>query len=443
MEGNLPGYSVNAATWLYLSLLLIVALFFRFGRLWSLRNLDLLLLLSLSPGQLLIRHNPQMGYVWLFAITGLLLVRLFCDTLFERRPRLEQNLNPSGMAFLGLSAFAFLTVSAVTQPPSTSTVETVRRADQLLQRIEAPRGDETSVTGPASSILAAPVIPLANAAASGNGRSRDPLGAEVLAARILAIISHLAVVVGLYLVGRWHFREPQIGLAMAVLYLLLPCTSYDVDKVNHVLPAALIVWAFVAYRRPMVAGGLMGLACGTLFFPVFLLPLWTVFYGRRGGLRFACALALVGAVLLGSFALTAANTHSFVQQTFGAIEWNVLKYTGGRPTGFWRLYDSVYRLPILASFVIMLVGLTIWPRRKNLEPLMAHSTAIIVGVQLWYPQQGGEYLLWYLPLLLLVMFRPRLTHLVPPDFQADHPKTRRAADPARPQRPQATLSARR
>jgi len=33
---------------------------------------------------------------------------------------------------------------------------------------------------------------------------------------------------------------------------------------------------------------------------------------------------------------------------------------------------------------------------------------VVVATQFWYSHQGGVYLLWYLPLLLLVVFRPRL-----------------------------------
>ena len=80
------------------------------------------------------------------------------------------------------------------------------------------------------------------------------------------------MIAALILLGARHFGDLQIGIAMGTLYLLLPCTAYDVHKVNHVLPAALILWAFVGYRRPVVSGSLMGFACGALFFPVFLLP---------------------------------------------------------------------------------------------------------------------------------------------------------------------------
>src|SRR5437763_15562563 len=49
-EFNLP----NATTWFYFSLLLAVALFYKFNRLLSLRNWDVLTLFLLVPGLLLV-----------------------------------------------------------------------------------------------------------------------------------------------------------------------------------------------------------------------------------------------------------------------------------------------------------------------------------------------------------------------------------------------------
>jgi hypothetical protein len=431
----LYNYDVNAATWFYLSLILIVAVFVRFTRVWSLRNLDLLLLLSISPGLLLVREGFDFGYVWLFAVTGLLLLRLFVDGLFERRPLLEQNMNVSGLAVLSISVFAFLMITAATKPPPASAVQTVRRAAHLLNREDASSTqDEHVETGPASPLIAAGVVLPSNAVASGNGSLTQQKGGTVLfAARLMAILAHFAVVIGLILFGRWHFDNVQVGLAMATLYLLLPCTSYDVGRANHVLPAALILWAFVAFRRPMVAGGLLGLACGTLFFPIFLLPLWAAFYGRRGAIRFGLALCIVAAVLLGSLVLTSADPDSFAKQTFGSIDWSVLTFHGSTAAGFWSTHDQAFRIPVFVGFLLMLVVLTIWPRKKNLEHLMAHSTALVVGTQFWYPHQGGVYLLWYLPLLLMVVFRPRLMNLLPPDLTTSQSEAKQASDPKPPE----------
>ena len=419
MENLFPLYDLNAATWLYLSLLLIIAVFFRFSRVWSLRNLDLTLLLLLSPGLLLVEHRPTLGYTCLFVVTGLLLLRLFCDPLFQRRPRLDQNLNAAGLAFLCVASFSFLTAAALARPVPSSMVETVRRGGQLLNREDASAGGTRAEAGPTSSLLAAQVVPLSNAVANSQDIAGPPDSrrAEIIAARIMAVVSHLAVVVGLVLIGWRLFGEAQIGLAMGTLYLLLPCTAEKVSEVNHVLPSALILWAFIAYRRPAISGGLMGLACGTLYFPVFLLPLWFTFYGRRGATRFGAALASVGLLLLGSLALVSADPASFVRQAQGMIDWSAVNFSSdGSTSGFWSPGNSPYRLPVLVAYVIMVVLLTVWPRRKNLEHLMAHSAAIVVGTQFWYPQQGGVYLLWYLPLILMVVFRPRLVQFTPPTF---------------------------
>ena len=129
MRDLLTGYEVNEATWFYLSSLLITAVFFRFGRIWSLRNVDVLLLLSLAPGLLLVdpeqlgvvlveqpdRYHflQTLGTTWLFGGAGLGLVRLLCDPLFKRRPLIEPNLAAQGLVFLAVSAFAFLMAKVV------------------------------------------------------------------------------------------------------------------------------------------------------------------------------------------------------------------------------------------------------------------------------------------------------------------------------------------
>ena len=133
MEEFLRGYHVNPPTWFYLSLLLILAVFYKFGRIWSVRNFDLALLLSLAPGLLFVRANPDgspFGYCWLFTMSGLLLVRLMFDAALTRRPRLEQNLNPAGMAFLCASALLFQTTKIMTEQPDVTAMKTVRGADE-------------------------------------------------------------------------------------------------------------------------------------------------------------------------------------------------------------------------------------------------------------------------------------------------------------------------
>src|SRR5262249_28464512 len=50
---------------------------------------------------------------------------------------------------------------------------------------------------------------------------------------------------------------------------------------------------------------------------------------------------------------------------------------------------------------------------KNLAHVLALSAAVLVGMQFWYADQGGVYILWYLPLLLLLVFRLNLSDRCP------------------------------
>ncbi len=409
MDLTPQGYHVDATTWFYLSLLLIIAVFFRFHRVWSLRNIDLALLLSTSPGLLLVQSEERrmLGFGWLFVVSGLLLVRLLFDSLLVRRPHTTQNLNPAGMGFLCAAAFVLLTMHAISVPLPFSTEQTLQRAEDLLTRTDRTEAAslqpivEEVDAGPTPALIGAPIKVMF----------------DHLAPKIMSMAAHLAVIVGLLFAGRNLFGDLQLGLAMATLYSLLPGTAFDVGEFNHVLPAALIVWAILAYRRPFVSGTLMGLACGTLFFPLFLVPLWCMFYGRKTGSQFLLALSIVFAALLTSSLLTSADPDSFWRQTIGTIRLPVLAFEGGKSVeGFWDegQYGSPYRIPVIVGYFLTLVALTVWPRIKQVEHLIAHSAALIVGTQFWYPQQGGVYLLWYLPLLLMVVFRPRLPRLERP-----------------------------
>ena len=106
------------------------------------------------------------------------------------------------------------------------------------------------------------------------------------------------------LIGYRHFDNVHTGVAAACLYLMLPYTAQATPLVGHVIPAALLVWAVEGYRRPLLAGVLLGVVAGLIFYPLFLLPLWCSFYWRRGLVRFAAGFCLALALMVASLALS-------------------------------------------------------------------------------------------------------------------------------------------
>src|SRR5205823_1521214 len=157
------------------------------------------------------------------------------------------------------------------------------------------------------------------------------------------------VVFGLVLIGARHFDNIRTGIAAATLYLLLPYTAEMTGRVEHVLPAALLVWAVAAYRRPLISGMLLGLATGTIYYPIVLVPLWCSFYWHRGLLRFCIGMVSTMAVLVLSLALQSEDIPSFLAKAECMLGFTSLALQGAH--GFWAGSESLaaYRIPVVVA----------------------------------------------------------------------------------------------
>ena len=77
--------------------------------------------------------------------------------------------------------------------------------------------------------------------------------------------------------------------------------------------------------------------------------------------------------------------------------------------GVWALGISQHwRRPLLVGFVLLSVSFAFWPSIKDIGTLVAYTAALMAAVQFWHGFGGGLYVAWYLPLALLVMFRPNV-----------------------------------
>ena len=78
-----------------------------------------------------------------------------------------------------------------------------------------------------------------------------------------------------------------------------------------------------------------------------------------------------------------------------------------------------YRIPVFLGYLAFVIATAFWPAPKNLAQVIALSAAVIIGIQFWYADQGGVYVLWYLPLMLLLVFRPNLADRRPDVIQPE------------------------
>lgn len=503
------GYErVPPTTWAYLSSLLMLALYFKFTRFWSIRNLDLLLILLLAPGLLMVhqgasnrqkifdemnvaqeqgRWNPDQfreldqqteegseangvsgmgdenevraeldtrplavgessaseletpldptevldtqksllvkwearfqqarkleysGYLFLFLVGGILLVRMLLDSLMVRRPLLEPNLSSGGLTFMGTAMLVFLFANIWMSNPVVTDLYQIGERGEDQAWWEVDQQSDSLMVGPGyRPLYGTPILPtFVDTNREGSGGEQEVSVEQERLTKVFVILSLLAIALGIVTIGSLHFDNFWMGIGIATFFLMLPYTVQMMGRVSHVFPAALLVWALVTYRLPFFSGTLLGLATGVAFHPIFLLPLWISFYWKRGVYRFMTGFLLSIAILIFLLAYTSEGSSEFwghLQKMFGLM---LPRYHGLQ--GIWAAgWEPVFRLPLIAGSVALSGALVLWPARKNLGVLLSCSCAVMLATQFWHSNGGGLVMAWYLPLALLAIFRPNL-----------------------------------
>ncbi|MEQ1825462.1 MAG: hypothetical protein ABL921_05925 [Pirellula sp.] len=428
-------------TWVFLSTLLVIGLFLMFHRFWSLRNLDILLILAFTPGMMMVYegrqrafemvdHGAEMmagnspesidssesvdsiptnliqppkhnwnaqslvywGFLWLIVCAGLLLIRMLLDTSIVRRPLLDPNLSSSGMLFLGTSLLIYLMVNVATSNP----IEQQRSSPEM---------------GPGYVLLCAlPQIATTPQAPLEISQARsDRADFKLTIAKILAIGANLTLVFCILAIGYWHFGNLKTGVGAATFYLLFPYTAHMTGRVDHVVPSALLLLAILMYRQPFVAGLFLGCSAGVVYYPFSLLPLWCSFYWQRGIRRFTGGFVVAISALV--VAMIFIHPNSFMQDLRYMFGLKQVAMNG--MDGIWGLgWYPVMRIPIIVAFVLLSLSFVMWPPQKNLATLLSCSAAIMAATQFWHGFGGGLYMAWFIPLALLTVFRPNLDYCI-------------------------------
>jgi hypothetical protein len=392
---------VGPDVWLILTLLGCVTLFFKFSRVWSVRNLDLLLLFAPAPGLMMLvgqrSDQPWVAFFWLFQGLALWLARCLIDLGMTRRPLLEPNLNAAGLACLAIGILGLSLAESVSLPVDDGAA---RNPADPGGRVDPPPAGSLDANAPVNQVLK--IAPLPN-----SFKANMP---QVMIARVLASVGQLGLVAALIVVGWKHFGRPTDGLSVATCYLLLPYTRIALVDCGQIVPSAMIVTAIAVHDRPRLAGALIGLAGGWMPACLGLVPLWGGYYRGRGAIRFVTvATGAVAGCLMLSQAVPGLAGWARALGARSLAEAGLLPRVAPPLSGsFWSGIDASYRLPVQILYLAFVVTVALLPASKNLGDLIALSASLLVAGQFWYLDKGGTLMLLYLPLVLLMIFRPNL-----------------------------------
>jgi hypothetical protein len=253
---------------------------------------------------------------------------------------------------------------------------------------------------------------------------------DLPASHATAILFDLLALLGLFLLGR-RFGGARLAAQLPFAWAAYPFTQYvSSSNTNDAIMPVLLVFAFWFVTTPFARGAFLALAAWTKFAALVVVPLWAGYPESRrlpekglfaGG--FAVATVLAFSILL----LEPDPAHAarvFWDRTFG---WQI-----GRDSPFsiwgWGQYHAA-GIPDLGVLQQVAIGLLVVgsiacyfvPHRKTPLQLAALTAALLIGFELTQTHWFYLYIPWFFPFVAFVVLAPRRRRAqpAPADDSAD------------------------
>jgi hypothetical protein len=235
---------------------------------------------------------------------------------------------------------------------------------------------------------------------------------DLPAAHFTSIAWDLLCLVGLFLVGR-RFGGIQLAAALSFAWAAYPFTQYaSSSNTNDMIMPAFLIWGFWLSSSPFARGALNALGGWTKFAGLIVAPLWLTYPDRRVKpwyiVGFVLAtLAAFSILLLEPNPLHAARV--FWDRTLG---WQI-----GRESPFslwdWRQYRAdgvpdLHRVQNVLQALLIAAALVLpfWPARKSPLQLAALTAALLLGFQLVLTYWIYLYIPWFFAFSALTTLAP-------------------------------------
>ncbi|HEX5467533.1 MAG TPA: hypothetical protein VFW80_00640 [Gaiellaceae bacterium] len=236
------------------------------------------------------------------------------------------------------------------------------------------------------------------------------------AAHLTAILWDVVALVGMGLLGL-RFGGRMLGATLAFAWAAYPFTQYvSSSNSNDAIMPALLVWGLVFLTSPPARGLFLGLAAWTKFAALLLLPLWASYRDWRrdlpGKLRFVGGFVLATALSFWILLLEPDPLHAarvFWDRTFG---WQL-----SRPSPFsiwdWDEYPGfpdLHHVQTALKIVLLVGAVAVYfvPRVKSELQLAALSAALVIGFELVLTHWFYLYLPWFFPFAAFALLAPAL-----------------------------------
>ena len=237
---------------------------------------------------------------------------------------------------------------------------------------------------------------------------------DLPAAHFTSIAFDLLTLLGLWLVGL-RFGGRRLGAVLAFAWAAYPFTQYvSNSNTNDALMPCFLVWGFWLASAPAARGIFAALSAWTKFASLIVAPLWLTYPGRRPSWRFA--LGFAGATLAAFSILLLApdplhEAHVFWTRTLGfqlgrSAPWSLWDWRQYHARGLPDLH-LVQRV-LQGGLIVGAFAAAFWPRRKSPLQLAALTAALLAGFELVQTYWLYTYIPWFYPFAALALLAPAL-----------------------------------
>src|SRR2546421_6711475 len=234
-------------------------------------------------------------------------------------------------------------------------------------------------------------------------------------AHATAILFDLLCILGLGLVGL-RFGGARLGATLAFAWAAYPFTQYvSSSNTNDSILPAFLIFGFWLAASPVKRGVFCALSAWTKFAPLIVAPLWLTYPDwreRRPQVRFVvgfavATLAAFSILLLEPHPIHAVGTfwdRTFRPQIHRESPFSLWDWRQYHAKGIPDLHRVQQALEVL--LVIGAVAAAFFPRRKSPLQLAALTAALLIGFELVLTHWFYLYIPWFFPFAAFALFAP-------------------------------------
>jgi hypothetical protein len=244
-------------------------------------------------------------------------------------------------------------------------------------------------------------------------------GDKLEAVHVTSMLFDSLCLVGLVLVG-WRFGGRPLGATLGFAWVAWPFSLYaSASNTNDMIPPALLIWGFLLLTSPIGRGAVAAVSGWTKFASLLLVPLWAGYpEARRPRPAAVYAVGFAAATVLVFFPLF------FEPSLFHAVRVfydRTIAFQVGRDSPFsiwdWGQYHAkglpnlhLVQLVLQVALVAGAAALAWIPRRRSPLQFAALTGAVLVGFELVLTHWFYLYLPWFFPFVALALVGPLPGH---------------------------------